>query len=159
MTTDSAAPATPRQIQLQRIFLKDASLELPHAPQIFTLPWNPQVDVQMSTAINGVEQDVYQVVLSGTVTAKLGEQVAFLAEAHQAGIFYAPGFAPAELQAVLAGFCPNALFPYLREAISTLVMHAGFPPIVLQPVNFDALYAEHLMRAQAEASAANQIVQ
>jgi preprotein translocase subunit SecB len=140
-----------RQIVLQRIFLKDTSLEVPHAPQIFARPWTPEVDVQMSTGVNGTEPDTYQVVLSITVTAKLGNDVAFLVEVHQAGIFTAKGFSQQELQGVLATYCPHTLFPFAREAVSGLVMRAGFPPLVLQPVNFEALYAEHLLRARNEA--------
>jgi preprotein translocase subunit SecB len=153
MTTTNPSE-NPRQVAMQRIFLKDSSLEVPLAPQIFARQWTPEVDVQMSTGVNGVEPDTYQVVLSVTVTAKLGNDVAFLVEVHQAGIFTAKGFLQQELQGVLATYCPHTLFPFAREAVCGLVMRAGFPPLVLQPVNFEALYAEHLMRARAEATGA-----
>jgi preprotein translocase subunit SecB len=123
---------------------------VPKAPQIFARQWTPQLDVQLNTAINPVENETFEVVLVVTVTAKLGEDVAFLVEAQQAGVFVVRGFAPPEVQAVLATFGPTTLFPYVREAVSSVVMRAGFPPLVLQPVNFDALYAEHMMRAQRE---------
>lgn len=152
--TDTESPQGQRQIMVQRIYLKDCSLEIPHAPQIFARQWSPEIDVQMGTAVSALEADHYNVVLSVTVTAKLGTEVAFLAECHQAGVFLARGFAPAELQMVLATFAPHTIFPFAREAISGMVMRAGFPPLVLQPVNFDALYAEHLMRNQAQGAPA-----
>jgi preprotein translocase subunit SecB len=152
--TDTPSPQGQRQILVQRIYLKDCSLEIPHAPQIFARQWTPEVDVQMGTAVGALEADHYNVVLSVTVTAKLGNDVAFLAECHQAGVFQARGFPPAELQMVLATFAPHTLFPFAREAITSMVMRAGFPPLVLQPVNFDALYAEHMMRNQAQGAPA-----
>ncbi len=151
MTTTPAAD-TARQVLVQRIYLKDTSLEVPKAPQIFVRPWTPQLDVQLNTAINAVEPDIYEVVLVVTVTAKLGDDIAFLVEVKQAGVFALRGFSPGEVQAVLATFGPTSLFPYAREAVSSMVMRAGFPPLVLQPVNFEALYAEHLMRARTESS-------
>jgi preprotein translocase subunit SecB len=159
MTDAPAPPAAQRQILVQRIYLKDSSLEVPHAPQIFAHPWSPEVDVQLGTTVGAIEGDQYNVVLSVTVTAKLGSQVAFLAETHQAGVFQASGFQPAELQMVLATFAPQTLFPFARETIASMVMRAGFPPLVLQPVNFDALFAEHVMRARAEAAAGSATTQ
>jgi preprotein translocase subunit SecB len=147
--TETPAADTARQLLIQRIYLKDCSLEVPKTPQIFARPWNPQLDVQLNTAVNAVEPDIYEVQLVVTVTAKLGEDVAFLVEVKQAGVFALRGFAAPETQAVLATFGPTSLFPYAREAISGMVMRAGFPPLVLQPVNFDALYAEHVMREKA----------
>jgi preprotein translocase subunit SecB len=142
--------ADQRQVAVQRIYLKDTSMEVPLAPQIFARQWTPEVDIQMGTAVAQVEADSYNVVLTVTVTAKLGNDVAFLAETHQAGVFQVKGFPPNELQMVLATYGPHTLFPFARETITGLVMRAGFPPLVLQPVNFDALYAEHLMRSQAQ---------
>lgn len=148
------AEATPntRQVLLQRIYLKDASLEVPHAPQVFARPWNPQVDVQVSAATVPLEAPLFQVTLSVTVTAKLEEDVGFLAEVHQAGIFHVSGFPNEnEVQAVLGGYCPGVVFPFAREAVAELVQRAGFPPMLLQPINFEALFAEHVARARAEA--------
>jgi len=156
-TPPEAAPAdaaNARQIQLQRIYLKDASLEMPLAPAVFKQAWNPQIDLQMGTTVTSLEENIFHVVLAVTVTAKLGEETAFLVEVHQAGIFSAAGFAPQELQAVLSSYCPNQLFPYAREAVAGLITRTGFPPVLLQPINFEALYMEHVARAQAQGGGA-----
>ncbi|MGH8462341.1 MAG: protein-export chaperone SecB [Stenotrophobium sp.] len=143
-----------RQALLQKIYLKDASLEVPQAPQIFTRTWQPQLDVQVNTQVTGLGEANWQVILSVTVTAKLDADVAFLAEVHQAGVFTLTGFdGQAELGAVLGAYCPNLLFPFAREAVSTLVQHGGFPQLLLQPINFDTLYAEHQQRVRAEQAA------
>ncbi|MDR3417791.1 MAG: protein-export chaperone SecB [Nevskia sp.] len=150
-----APPATARQILLQRIYLKDASVEVPLAPQVFTRPWTPQVEVQIGTATTQLEQNTYQVMLTVTVTAKLGDDVGFLVEVHQGGIFHIAGFSnDAELQAVLAAYCPGVVFPFAREAVAELVQRGGFPPMLLQPINFEALYVEHLERARTGAAVA-----
>ena len=151
--TEPAAAQNTRQVLLQKIYLKDASVEVPQAPQIFTRQWQPQIDVQVNTAINALAADNWQVLLSLTVTAKLGDDAAFLVEVHQAGIFAVTGFAsPQEQQAVLAGYCAGVVFPFAREAVADLVQRAGFPQLLLQPINFDALYAEHQTRAKAQAA-------
>ncbi|TXH04742.1 MAG: protein-export chaperone SecB [Nevskiaceae bacterium] len=138
-----------RQVLLQKIYLKDASLEVPLAPQVFTRQWQPQLDVQVNTQVAPLGNDAYNMVLSVTVTAKLGEDVGFLVEVHQAGVFTIAGFAEAELGTVLGGYCPGLLFPFAREAVADLVQRGGFPQLLLQPINFDALYLEHQQRAQA----------
>lgn len=144
-----------RQVLLQRIYLKDASVEVPLAPQVFTRQWNPQVDVQVGTTATNLGNNTHQVMLTVTVTAKLGEDVGFLVEVQQAGIFEISGFAnDTDIQAILAGYCPGVIFPFAREAIADLVQRGGFPPILLQPINFEALYVEHLMRTQNGAAAA-----
>lgn len=153
----AAASANPaqRQVLLQKIYVKDASVEVPLAPQVFTRQWQPQLDVQVNTEAKPLEGDALQVVLAVTVTAKLGEDVAFLVEAHQAGIFSVRGFTqPEEKAAIAAAYCPNLLFPFARETIADLVQRAGFPQLLLQPINFDALYLEHLQRARAQDSQA-----
>jgi preprotein translocase subunit SecB len=148
MSADPEQPgANPRQVQLQKIYLKDASLEVPTAPAVFTRQWQPQVDVQVNTDIKNLQNDAFQVMLSITVTAKLGEDIGFLAEVHQAGIFTVKGFAnPDERQAVLGGYCPGLIFPFARESVAELVQRAGFPQLLLQPINFEALYLEHQQR-------------
>ncbi|MES0872907.1 protein-export chaperone SecB [Sinimarinibacterium thermocellulolyticum] len=149
----AAAGGTPpqRQVLLQKIYCKDASLEVPLAPQVFTRQWQPQVDVQVNTDVKPLDGDNFHVVLAVTVTARLGDDVAFLAEAHQAGIFLVRGFANAEeRQAVLAGYCPGLIFPFARETIAELVQRGGFPQLLLQPINFEALYLEHLNRMRAQ---------
>lgn len=149
--TDTAARSNP-VVALQRVYLKDCSLEVPHAPQVFARPWTPKVDVQVTTSVAPLEQDQFNVTLTVTVTATLEQDVAFLAEVHQAGVFTVGGFArPEDRQAVLGGHCPAILFPFARAAVASLVQHAGFPLLLLQPINFEAIYLEHARRAQQQA--------
>ena len=149
----NTAPA--RQVLLQKIYLKDASLEVPLAPQVFTRQWQPELDVQVNTQVAALGDNAYNMILSVTVTAKLDADVGFLVEVHQAGIFTITGFAEqSELGAVLGGYCPTLLFPFAREAVADLVQRGGFPQLLLQPINFDALYLEH-QRAQSEKAAGN----
>ncbi|MCH9828069.1 MAG: protein-export chaperone SecB [Pseudomonadota bacterium] len=144
-----------KQVLLQKIYLKDASVEIPLAPAVFTRQWQPQVDVQLQTAAKPMNDESVEVVLSVTVTTKLGDDTAFLIEVHQAGLFAVRGFDKdsEERRAVLGAYCPNLLFPFAREAVADLVQRAGFPQLLLQPVNFDALYLEHRKRAAAEPGA------
>ncbi|HEX4871306.1 MAG TPA: protein-export chaperone SecB [Nevskiaceae bacterium] len=152
----AAAPEAPsRQVLIQKLYLKDASLEVPQAPQVFAKAWQPQMDVNVNSNVSALGNDQYQVLLSVTVTAKLGGEVAFLAEVHQAGIFLVRGFpTDAERAAVLAGYCPGLVFPFAREAIADLVQKGGFPQVLLQPINFEGLYVEHLNKLKAEQAAA-----
>lgn len=155
-TPSPAAPnaANARQVLLQKIYVKDASLEIPQAPDIFTRAWQPQLDVQVNTEIKPMASDNFHVLLSITVTAKLGEDVAFLAEVHQGGIFVVRGFESTEERAaVLGGYCPGLVFPFARETVADLVQRGGFPQLLLQPINFEGLYLEHRQRQQASASA------
>lgn len=154
-TPSAASKTAERQVLLQKIFVRDASIEVPNAPAVFTRPWQPQVDVQVNSRVDDLKNEAWQITLSVTVTAKLGEETAFLVEAHQAGVFSVKGFSQnAELGAVLGAYCPNLLFPFARETISDLVQRAGFPQLLLQPINFDALYLEHQRRQQQQAAAA-----
>lgn len=151
----AAVPAGP-QVTLQKIYLKDASLEVPLAPQVFTRQWQPQVDVQVNTRASELAAETHQILLSVTVTARLGEDTAYLAEVHQAGIFTLRGFdQPQDKGVVLGAYCPGLLFPFAREAIADLVQRAGFPQLLLQPINFDALYQQHLARQAAAPAAAS----
>jgi preprotein translocase subunit SecB len=144
-----------RQVLLQKFYLRDASVEAPLAPQIFSRPWQPQVDVNVGTNVQSLGDDQFHLVLTVTVTAKLGADVAFLVEVQQAGVFVVRGFpSEPERAAVLAGYCPSLLFPFAREAVSDFVQKAGFPQLLLQPINFEALFIEHLNRARAEGQAA-----
>jgi preprotein translocase subunit SecB len=139
-----------KQLLLQKIYLKDASLEVPLAPQIYTRAWQPQIDVQITTGLQALSAEQHQVLLSVTVTAKLQQDVAFLAEVHQAGIFLIKGVAEnAERQRMLGTECPNILFPFVRETVAELVARGGFPQLLLQPVDFESLYQEHLRRNEA----------
>ena len=137
-----------QQFAIQKLYLKDASFESPNSPAMFTKEWQPQVNIDMNTNSQALSEGVYNVVLSLTATVKNSEQTAFLVEVQQAGIFTLNGFAEKDMGHMLGSFCPNILFPYAREAISDLVTKGGFPPLLLAPVNFDALYAQHLAQQQ-----------
>jgi preprotein translocase subunit SecB len=144
------------QLSLQRIYIKDVSFEAPGAPQIFQQAGQPNVELNLSQRVAQLGNDSYEVVLSVTATCKLEEKTAYLAEVHQAGIFGLAGFDDQGRDAVLATYCPNVLFPYVRQAVSDLVQNGGFPPFFLQPINFDALYADQLRRrAEAPVQDAN----
>ena len=157
---DSAAPGNGQDTQqapqqefvIHKVYLKDVSFESPNAPDIFTQEWAPETHIDLNTASRAIDENIYEVELSLTVTTKLGERTAYLVEIKQAGVFGAAGFAPDHLGHLLGSYCPNLLFPYAREAISSLVTKGGFPDMALAPVNFDALYAQHLeqLRQQAE---------
>jgi len=140
-----------KAVNIQKIYLKDVSVEVPGAPMVFQEQWNPDADVQLGTASKKLGEGVFEVVLTVTVTTKLKEKTAFLVEVKQAGIFGVQGFSDQELGPLLGSFAPGVLFPYAREAVSDLVGKSGFPQLLLQPVNFDALYAQHLQQ-QAQAT-------
>ncbi len=141
------------QFALQRIYTKDISFETPNSPAIFTEKWEPSVNVDLNSASSLLQEGLYEVVLSVTVTAKVGEKTAYLAEVQQAGIFVMNGFNEQEMGGMLNSYCPNMLFPFAREAIADLVNKGSFPQLLLAPINFDALYAQHLQKqAQQEGS-------
>ena len=139
---------------IEKIYVKDLSVELPNAPQCFLEREQPQIDVQLRTAGAAVGDGVFDVALTVTVTAKIGEKTLFLVEAAQAGIFRILNVPEAELGPVIAIGCPNILFPYARETVSDCVTRAGFPPVILAPVNFEALYQQQMAAAQQTAQAA-----
>ena len=138
---------------IDRLYVKDISLEIPNAPQIFLERETPQVDVQIHNEAVTVNEGVYQVVLTATVTAKVKDKTMFLTEVGQAGIFQVRNIAKEELDMVLSIACPNILLPYLREAVSNTVMRAGFPPVVLAPMNFESLYMQRKQQEAAQAPA------
>lgn len=147
----TAPQAQQAQLNLQRIYLKDASFESPGAPQVFQQQAQPNVELNLSQRVNQLGGDAFEVVLSVTATCKVEEQTAYLAEVQQAGVFTLTGFDDQGRDAVLATYCPNVLFPYARQMVSELVQNGGFPPFIMQPINFDALYAEQVRRrAEAE---------
>ena len=142
---------------IEKIYVKDLSVEVPGAPQVFLQGAEPQLEVQLTHQAQKVNEALFEVALSVTVTARGGEnKTLFLAEAVQCGIFQIRGIPEADLGPVLGAVCPNVLFPYARETISDLVNRTGFPPVLLAPVNFDALYQQQLAQAQAQAGAADQ---
>lgn len=134
---------------IEKLYIKDLSVEAPNSPQAFLQPETPEVEVQLQTAANAVAEGLYEVVLTVTVTARAEGRTLFLVEAAQAGLFQIRGVAEGDLEPILAIACPNILFPYARETISDTVNRAGFPPVLLAPVNFDALYQQRV-EAQAE---------
>lgn len=137
---------------IEKIYVRDSSLEVPHAPQIFLERENPQIDVQLHTQADSFEKGLFEVIVTATVTAKIGEKVMFLIEVKQAGVFRISNVPGNELEQVLAVMCPNILFPYLREAVSDVSVRAGFASVLLNPINFEALYQQQKLQAQAAAS-------
>jgi len=137
-----------KQFSIQKIFTKDISFETPNSPKIFTEKWDPTVDFNLGTNVETLEDALFEVSLSVTVTVKCKESTAYLVEVTQSGIFSLAGFSEQEMGPMVGSFCPNILFPYAREVVSDLVAKGGFPQLLLAPVNFDALYAQHLQQAQ-----------
>lgn len=131
-----------QQFALQRLYVKDLSFETPMGPVAFTKQWKPQMKVDLNTKSGKLDEHNFEVVLTVTVTAQLEEETVFLIEAQQAGIFLIQGLEGEQLRRVLGTMCPGLLFPYVREVIDSLAVKGGFPPIGLQPVNFDALYLQ-----------------
>lgn len=144
----AAAPQT-AQLALQKIYLKDASFEAPNAPHVFNEEGQPQLQLNLSQKVSTLAENVYEVVLSLTLTCTVNDKNAYLCEVQQAGIFAIAGFDQGSLEAVLSTYCPNTLFPYARQAVSDMVQNGGFPPYLLQPINFDQIYAEQLRRRAA----------
>lgn len=153
MTDSPAANQQPpgSQFGLQRIYIKDLSFESPNSPMVFKDEWKPDINLELNNRSAKVEGDIYEVILSLTVTAKIGDKVAFLVELQQAGLFLIKGVEAQQMQALLGSYCPNILFPYAREAISDVVGKGSFPQLLLAPVNFDALFAEAMKRQAEEA--------
>lgn len=139
-----------QQFAIQKLYLKDVSFESPNSPAMFTREWQPEVNIDLNSNSQPLSEGVYDVVLTLTATVKNSDQTAFLIEIQQGGIFTINGFADNEMGHMLGSFCPNILFPYAREAISDLVTKGGFPPLLLAPVNFDALYAQHMAQQQQQ---------
>lgn len=138
------------QFAIQRLYLKDLSYEAPSAPHIFQAEGEAAINVDLNTTAQQLAEGVFEVVLSLTVTSKMGEKVAFLVEVQQAGIFFISGFNEVDLKGMLHSYCPNILFPYAREVVSDVVSKGSFPQLLLAPINFDAVYAQHLQQQSAE---------
>ena len=129
---------------IQKIYVKDLSFETPNSPQVFLDNWEPEVNLQLSNAASVLKDDTHEVVLSVTVTAKLKDKTAYLVEVQLAGVFNIVGYDKDQLAAWMGSYCPQLLFPYAREVVSDLVTRGGFPQLLLAPINFDALYRQHL---------------
>lgn len=145
---------TEKQFSIQKIYTKDISFETPNSPKIFIETWQPHVDFNLTTNLQNLDDDLYEVTLTVTVTVKCGEKVAYLVEVCQAGVFVLANFTEEEMGPLAGSFCPNVLFPYAREAVSDLATRGGFPQLLLAPINFDALYAQQV---QQQTPSANQI--
>lgn len=156
-----ASSQTP-EFTIQRIYVKDLSLECPQSPQVFQAEWKPELNLQFDMKVNNVAETVYELVLQITVTAKSAEKILFLVEIKQAGLFTLKGFTDEQNRQILGITCPTVLFPYAREAVSDLVGRAGFPPLYLAPVNFEALYAQQVQSEKessvAKANSKNSII-
>jgi len=139
-----------RQFTIQRIYTKDISFETPNTPEIFMKEWRPQVSVNINNAIKDLGEGNIEVALTVTVTAKVEEKTAFLVEVTQAGIFLAKGIPEEEMGPLLGIYCPNVIFPYVRELVSDLITRGSFPQFLLAPVNFEALYAQQMQQQQQE---------
>ena len=155
MAEEQAGAAQQRpeqQFTMQKIYTKDLSFESPVTPAIFTKQWQPKLSVDLNTRSGSIDEEGnFEVALSITVTAKMEEETAFLIEVHQAGVFLVRGFQPEELKRILGTAAPNVLFPYAREAIDAICIKGGFPPLLLAPVNFEAVYQQAQAQAQAGA--------
>lgn len=145
------------QFQLQKLYVKDVSFELPNAPQIFQEDGQVEIKLNLAQKVEDLAEGVHEVVLTVTVTATSGEKTAYLAEVQQAGIFAIIGLPEQGRHAALNTLCPSTLFPYARRLITDLVAEGGFPPLVLQPINFDQIYAQRMQEAQAQAQAAENL--
>lgn len=150
-TNTTTATGNDKQVILQKIYVRDLSLEVPNAPDIFTQEWAPKLDVQLNTGVQDLSPEMHHVVLTVTINARLGERVAYHVEVQQGGIFKLTGFTnDEERRAVLGAYCPSVLFPFAREAAADQIQRGGFPAFLLQPVNFDALYHQHLVQTRGK---------
>lgn len=139
-----------QKFEIQKIFLRDVSFESPHSPEIFREQWKPKTDIQIGAQNSTISEDLYEVTLSVTVTAKQEDRTAFLVELKQSGVFLIKNFPQQQLNQLLGSYCPHSLFPFAREAVSDLIGKGGFPPMLLSPVNFDALYAQQLAKLKEQ---------
>ena len=145
--TESSAP--PKQFAIQKLYLKDASFESPDTPHSFKFTkWEPKIELNLTNNQVHIEGDIYEAVLCVTATIKLEEKTAFLIEVHFAGLFSISGFDETEQKYLLGSQAMNMLFPYAREVVSDMTVRGGFPPLILSPVNFDALYKQHLQQQE-----------
>jgi preprotein translocase subunit SecB len=148
MSEDESAAQQQGKFNIHRIYIKDCSFEAPNSPAVFNETWDAKNNLELNTNAQKVADNIYEVVIAVTVTVKNNDKTAFLVEIHQAGLFELEGFDDQNTQSILGSFCPGVLFPYVREAVSDLVTRGGFPQLLLAPINFDALYQQHLQQQQ-----------
>ena len=150
MAEENASSTEEQQARfvIQKIYTKDISFETPNTPDIFREEWKPELDLQLGNEYARIDDDNHEITLTVTVTAKVGDKVAFLVEVKQAGVFSLTGYSDQEMGPLVGSYCPNTLFPFAREVISDIVLKGGFPQLVLAPVNFDALYMNQIEQAK-----------
>lgn len=134
--------STSKQVTLQKIYVKDISFESPRVPDVFAKKISPQTQLNIKSNATEVSPDIYEVTLTLTVEAKDKDQTLFLIELQQAGVFLIRGYSPEERRTLIGSYCPSTLYPFAREAVASVVSRGGFPQLLLQPINFDALYAQ-----------------
>jgi preprotein translocase subunit SecB len=138
---------------IEKVYVKDVSLEIPNAPQIFLEQGAPAINVEVHTKAEQLDEGIFEAVLTVTVTSKLeNDKTVFLVEAAQAGIFRIQDVSQEDIEPLLGIACPNILYPYVREVISDMVVRAGFPPVLLQPMNFEGLYHQQKQMQAAQQS-------
>ena len=152
MAEEQPTTAPQKQLLLQKIYVKDLSFESPKAPMVFTTNASPQTQLNVRSSSQQVAQDTQEVTLTITVEAKDKDSTLFLAEVKQSGIFVIQGYTPEETAFLMGSFCPNTLYPFAREAIADVVTRGGFPPLLLQPLNFDAIYAQAMQERAGRAN-------
>ena len=152
-TPAAGAEAVPQgaQFTVEKIYVKDVSFEAPNTPHVFNEQGQPQLNMNLNQKVGRLDENLFEVVLGVTLTCTLNEKTVYLAEVQQAGIFGLVGFDDRTLDMMLGTYCPNVLFPYVRQAVSDLILSGGFPPFFMQPINFEALYAEGLRRRAEQA--------
>lgn len=147
---DKATQSKDPHFEIQRIYVKDLSFEAPNTPHTFVEDWKPEVQLNLETKSNRIQDDVHEVILSVTANVTTSKKPAFVIEIQMAGVFLMSNIPNDQIRPMLGSFCPNILFPYAREVISDAVVRGGFPQLILAPVNFDALYAQHLEEQQGD---------
>lgn len=148
--TEGAGQEQGVQFGIQKLYLKDVSFEAPNSPDVFQEQWQPDIQVNLNNHTERLGEDQYEVVLTVTVTAKQGDKTAFLVEVQQAGAFIIRNVNEEQLNAMTGSYCPGVLFPFARQTISEVVVHGGFPALLLNPINFDALYQQQLQQQQQQ---------
>lgn len=147
---DTNAATDQGQFGIQKVYVKDLSFETPNSPAIFQEKWTPSVKMDVANSAKGIAENLFEVVLAVTVTVSFEEKTVYLAEVQQSGIFHISGFSKENTARILATACPNILFPFAREVLADLAMRGGFPQLLIAPMNFEALYAQHLQQAAAK---------
>ena len=150
-TLGAADASSAAQFTVEKIYVKDVSFEAPNAPQVFNETGQPQLNMNLNQKVGRLDGELFEVVLGVTLTCTLNERTVYLAEVAQAGIFGLSGFDQAGVDMMLGTHCPNVLFPYARQALGDLIAHGGFPPFLLQPLNFEAIYADQMRRRMEQA--------